>query len=396
MMKIPQEYRAHEEPYLGSIVIWEQRYHSATRNSEGLETVANFSASTQSWQPYGEANFRWGALFRQGTDDTLDDNDDDFMVDAEEHPNELCEADSMESCELFISLDKEALEEQNKEQRVEQRMEDVEACKSRYLTVLGSLQVVLDVVYYWRRVPHVKQRHNWDCGLAAVAMVLNFFDIPGTELHHLYELLKVTSIWTIDLAHLLAEFNVEVELRTLCNGVNPYYGHLLDFYQYSAVKDKERVHRKFKEAEERGIKVKLQSTSEDDLRRLVSQGHLVIALVDISSLTLTIENNNYRYVFKKETTRSHHPRPAGYSGHYVVIIDYDNRTNSFLLRDPAIQSDVDIWVASHVLQQARHAFGTDEDLLLVPRCRLVPWLGTMHLGVLGPEQLCQWLHLITS
>ena len=101
-----------------------------------------------------------------------------------------------------------------------------------------------------RRVPHTRQTYNWDCGLACVAMALNsmgeetttatvrtddddddvdddFASVDAiaaaTDLRVLRRLCRTTSIWTVDLAHLLRRFGADVTFATVTIGANPAY-----------------------------------------------------------------------------------------------------------------------------------------------------------------------------
>ena len=59
---------------------------------------------------------------------------------------------------------------------------------------------------------------------------------------------------------------------------------------------------------------------------------------------------------------------AGYTGHYVVVSDYDPQNATYLVSDPATRGG-QRYVPAAVLNRARRAFGTDEDLLLIPVTR---------------------------
>ena len=52
------------------------------------------------------------------------------------------------------------------------------------------------------------------------------------------------------------------------------------------------------------------------------------------------------------------------AGHYIVVCGYDSETDRFMLQDPASSAQLDSVPTSN-LEAARHAYGTDEDLLLV-------------------------------
>jgi hypothetical protein len=53
------------------------------------------------------------------------------------------------------------------------------------------------------------------------------------------------------------------------------------------------------------------------------------------------------------------------AGHYIVICGYDSDTDRFMIQDPASSTAEYDSVTTANLEAARHAYGTDEDLLLV-------------------------------
>ena len=62
---------------------------------------------------------------------------------------------------------------------------------------------------------------------------------------------------------------------------------------------------------------------------------------------------------------------SGYLGHFVLLCGFDNRSNSFALRDPDGPNRVRR-VSAAALDEARAAFGTDEDLLIIELARERP------------------------
>jgi hypothetical protein len=94
-------------------------------------------------------------------------------------------------------------------------------------------------------VPHVRQSFNWcagcasraallfrqpvwltaqrgrDCGLACVLMTLGGLGARRCDLRVMRRLCPTTSIWTVDLAHLLRRFGVDVTFCTITLGANP-------------------------------------------------------------------------------------------------------------------------------------------------------------------------------
>ncbi|KAH9539854.1 hypothetical protein CY35_15G078800 [Sphagnum magellanicum] len=205
-------------------------------------------------------------------------------------------------------------------------------------------------------VPHVRQLCNWDCGLACVLMVLKVLGVEGCDLKYLSQLCQTTSIWTVDLAHLLRHFAVDVAFLTVTIGANPNFA-VETFYKENMEEDGARVNKLFEKAPLVGIQVQWRSITGEELSLLILSGrYLAIALVDKRKLS--------------------HPwldelcladccgLNTGYTGHYVVICGYDMDTDEFEIRDPASASPSGK-ITLDALDEARKSYGTDEDILLV-------------------------------
>ncbi|GHP10404.1 hypothetical protein PPROV_000913500 [Pycnococcus provasolii] len=354
-------------------------------------------------------------------------------------------------------------------------------------------------------VRHVHQMHAWDCGLACAWMILRSIDdvmLNGEETYtfrnqqdssstavanlggilppplrtttdalamsHLAKLVATSSVWTIDIAHVLAKFKLPVVFTTTTIGVHPGYGGE-PFYRGNMHEDAKRVERLFDDAQRVGIRVVRRSLSKHDLANAIlgrgaAKGvrHILIVLCDKRALryestatgapTPTQHTNAQQQKTYSgsddssrgglwglccgaETTafsgRAHAPAPApapaaptsapsptcapgerattrtslrnamndttsttatttipplpfddvpgggitesmadvtptpGYMGHYIVVSDYDEQRDSFFVSDPASRGGQ--WhIPSTSLDNARRAFGTDEDILLVP------------------------------
>ncbi|KAG6553484.1 hypothetical protein Mapa_004396 [Marchantia paleacea] len=209
---------------------------------------------------------------------------------------------------------------------------------------------------HYIQVPHVRQMCDWDCGLACVLMVLRALRIDGHDLKSLSSLCRTTSIWTVDLAHLLRHFAVNVAFLTVTIGANPNFA-VETFYKENMEEDGARVNKLFEKAAQVGIQIQLRSISGDELCMLILSGrYLAIALVDKRKLS--------------------HPwldeiclgdccgLNTGYTGHYVVICGYDIDTDEFEIRDPASSSGSGR-ISLDALEEARKSFGTDEDILFI-------------------------------
>ena len=135
-------------------------------------------------------------------------------------------------------------------------------------------------------VPHVRQMHNWDCGLACVLARLDrsMRCDPALNLPHLKALCPTTSIWTVDLAHLLRRFGVDVSFFTITLGANPEYA-AESFYRDSLADDGARVDALFRGAERAGVQLARRSVHMRSLRRWATDGRwLIIVLVDKRAL----------------------------------------------------------------------------------------------------------------
>ena len=109
--------------------------------------------------------------------------------------------------------------------------------------------------------------HNWDCGLACVLASLRSMRCdPALDLPHLKALCPTTSIWTVDLAHLLRRFGADVSFFTITLGANPEYA-AESFYRDSLADDGARVDALFRGAERAGVQLARRSVHMRSLRR---------------------------------------------------------------------------------------------------------------------------------
>ncbi|XP_019439422.1 PREDICTED: protein GUCD1 isoform X2 [Lupinus angustifolius] len=208
----------------------------------------------------------------------------------------------------------------------------------------------------FNEVPHINQIYTWDCGLACVTMVLKTIGINDCDIQSLAELCCTNSIWTVDLAYLLQRFSVTFSYFTVTYGANPNYC-VESFYKEELPNDLVRVDTLFRKAMEAGIDIQCRSISGEEISVLILSGKCIaIALVDHNKLShVWQEDDHVPGVF------SNNP---GYTGHYVLICGYDAEADMFEIRDPA-SSKKHNRVSSKSLEEARKAFGTDEDLLLI-------------------------------
>jgi hypothetical protein len=253
-----------------------------------------------------------------------------------------------------------------------------------------------------------------------------------------------TSVWTIDLAHLLRSFDVcDVALFTVTIGANPAFSKET-FYKDSIKDDEARVSKLFAAAADAGILVEKRSVCLRNVKRWAASAEwILIVLVDKRALVFERDSDEYGGATNtvtrsqvcsmpcasKKTKHSKHSKHSnetrsesfstgaaildrvfgtardlretaadfetelpssrdesakvsvrstldGYTGHYVVVCGYDESSDCFVVRDPAVDANESAsdanrksFVAASALETARRAFGTDEDLLLVRRRR---------------------------
>ena len=105
-------------------------------------------------------------------------------------------------------------------------------------------------------LPHVRQKSDWDCGLACVQMVLKKALGDDFQLQDFEAICEKKgfgrSVWTIDLATILSEFGLRYTLYTVTLGVDEGYEHSKFYREYYDM-DQYRVNNLFNKASELGI-----------------------------------------------------------------------------------------------------------------------------------------------
>lgn len=117
-------------------------------------------------------------------------------------------------------------------------------------------------------LPHVRQKFDWDCGLACLQMVLKKYFGDKFQLEEFEAVCEKKnfgkSVWTIDLATVLTEFGLDYILYTITLGVDESY-ETDKFYQQFYDADQYRVNNLFNQAEELGICVEKRLVYETEM-----------------------------------------------------------------------------------------------------------------------------------
>lgn len=188
-----------------------------------------------------------------------------------------------------------------------------------------------------------------DCGLACVSMVLGSLGIRK-RYQTLCALCRTTSIWSVDLAHVLALCGAKVTLSTIYPGANPSYGDGKIPYYESFTRDYKRVETLFQTAHQVGITICHSSITIEQLQIILCSGkYLIIALIDSRKLIAPSVNSSNHVL---------------YSGHYVVLHGWDGVEQCFQVKDPSLGPQSRC-MSVQQFEAARKAYGTDEDLIFV-------------------------------
>jgi len=229
---------------------------------------------------------------------------------------------------------------------------------------------------------HIHQLESFDCGLACALMILLFAeqgndnDNPDdsttvedsakdnrndspieTKLKTLSApFLHSKSVWTVDVALILARQSIRLNLYTsFSSHVNPALEEL-DFYKDSFKQDCIRIPILYKEL------FALMGKDEDyippsfilleDLKKnLTSNFALYLVLVDARFLECTT------------CSHSHYARHT-FDGHYIILTNYDSVNDHFEYANPAAHFSRCI-MKSSFLEKARFEVGTDNDVIEV-------------------------------
>lgn len=215
---------------------------------------------------------------------------------------------------------------------------------------------------------YVRQQYQWDCGLACAEMALRARGVvDGTSSSDLRRLCDTDSVWTIDLAYLLWHFGLSISFSTLTKGVRVEYGEQ-PFYRKQFPEDTKRVTELFRQSAKLGITVLQRSVGLADIVRAVREERALVLVLTDKRLLCCMLCQDYQLAasIPEHTALNVQTRAAasGFLGHYVILYAYDEKTDAFLMKDPASLRDTCV-VKSDTLQAARSAFGTDEDIIFI-------------------------------
>lgn len=209
-------------------------------------------------------------------------------------------------------------------------------------------------------IQHYKQKFDWDCGITCLRMLVNYYHCDSSIFEQLLSSYQCNqSTWTIDLLYLLHQLNIRAILHTITIGCSSTYEHV-PYYETFIDKDRERVDRLF-HLETSNIKIG--SIEWKELKQhLIEHRTPCLVLIDATKLQCcTCTRTTFNRLMDKffSTIRS------SYQGHYILVIGFTMNENQEFIRyvDPG-RNDGFCTTTKENFDQARTAFGTDEDIIL--------------------------------
>lgn len=209
-------------------------------------------------------------------------------------------------------------------------------------------------------IPHVRQIHHWDCGIACAQMILKMCSKDLSDFDSFCKSLKFgDSVWTIDLAQIMNHYNVKNHLTTITLGVDKGYSKK-SFYKDRFSADEIRVSDLFENAASQGLTVAKRSVPMIELLQHMSKQNPIIALVDWSFLSCKWCDHVASCVSISCVGKC----MQMYQGHFVVVCGYNKKDKLVYYKNPSYREEL-CCCSMKSFDAARKSYGTDEDLLFI-------------------------------
>uniref|UniRef100_A0A8C4WWL6 Guanylyl cyclase domain containing 1 n=1 Tax=Eptatretus burgeri TaxID=7764 RepID=A0A8C4WWL6_EPTBU len=220
--------------------------------------------------------------------------------------------------------------------------------------------------YVCLAVPLIQQLCHWDCGLACARMASRYARGVSEEefLAACQKLGLGQSVWTIDLAFLMATMNLSHHFCTQTLGVDRSYENQ-EFYHRDFATDELRVNRRFADAADSGVKVEKRAVSMSEVETHLAAGNVAIVLTDATILHCELcSPPAVSYCCFGSALPSCYPsRKHQYQGHFVTVCGYSRPDGSVFYNNPTCDRMCICTVKN--FNEARTSYGTDEDILFI-------------------------------
>jgi hypothetical protein len=209
-------------------------------------------------------------------------------------------------------------------------------------------------------IKHLKQNSNWDCGITCLRMLIDYYHLDLSLFEHLLDSYDCNqSTWTIDLLHLLHQSGIPAVLHTLTIGCSSTYENT-PYYESFINNDRERINKLFLDE---ASDVKIGSIQYSDIEEhLIKHRTPCLVLIDANKLEcITCKKTPFDRLVNRFISTLSSP---SYQGHYILVIGFVRNENTEFIRyvDPG-GTDGFCNTTKENFDQARMAFGTDEDLI---------------------------------
>lgn len=210
-------------------------------------------------------------------------------------------------------------------------------------------------------VPLVQQCYSWDCGLACLSMVLQYFGASSSEVYTKDLDLQQCgeSVWTVDLAYMLTHYGIPNHLCTITLGANT--DHAGKAFYKAFDKDQERVNQLFTNTASNNVSVEKRSVRVEEIVDHLSTGNIAIILVDWSHMECLWCDHNF---IRRSCMCCMDLVNSGYAGHFIVLCGVDKKKGVVFFKNPNAHEDL-CCCRYEKLDKARKSHGTDEDILFV-------------------------------
>jgi Guanylylate cyclase len=219
---------------------------------------------------------------------------------------------------------------------------------------------------------HSRQRYNWDCALASCVTVLVAlgFDRTGAD-----EAVYRTAgreffrpLWTIDALLVLVTAlsgcgrgnNIEVTFYTQTIGIADHHRDIGWYSEHMNV-DEVRVAKQFQEARDTGSDIRQEKIH---LSVLADQIEKSDTNASGKCYAIMLVDNHRLLNIKSHTSFTGGTSAETYSGHYIVLVDFDRSRDRFVYLNPAGDAQV-LFLTSSQLDRCRDHPGTDNDCIVV-------------------------------
>jgi len=194
-------------------------------------------------------------------------------------------------------------------------------------------------------VPFFKQTTLFNCGPAALKMVLSYFGkkVDIKELENKSKVKEGKAFFTIQiaLASVLLGFKTEFYSKNISLNEENLE---LDFYKKYTGETSESLDIINFEAKKEGVKIEERSFSINEFLNFLTEKSIPIVLLDWN----VVANREKR----------------GYQGHFVPVIGYDKK-NVYVHNQGFNNPQKFVKIPKEVFDKARKARGTDEDFLVI-------------------------------